>query len=169
MSLLNTIRKNTEIRKIFGKKEIEIIEKQLLGIKLKPSEQTRLSRDIKKKLEAIKNISENASEFELKKGALIKDKIQNAKEAILESKYFTRIKRIWLFGSTTENTRTFRSDIDVAVEFTKINKQEAADFRLKTLNKVSEMMDVQVYNILPDKIKKEITKKGRVIYEQQSK
>ena len=49
MSLLKTLKEEKNARKIFGKKEIEIIEKQLNGIKLSPSEQTRLSRDIRKK------------------------------------------------------------------------------------------------------------------------
>ena len=46
-----------EARRIFGKKEIGIILKQLEGLPLKPSELTRLSRDIKPKLEFIKEIS----------------------------------------------------------------------------------------------------------------
>ena len=168
MSLLEEL-KNKEIRKIFGKKEIEIIEKQLLGIKLKPSEKTRLSRDIKKKFEAIKRLSENISEFELKKGAVIKERIKNAKEAIFESKYLTRIKRIILFGSTATNERTFHSDIDLAVEFTEISKKEAAEFRIKTLGRVSDMVDIQVYNILPEKLKRSIDGNGKVIYERNSR
>ncbi len=167
MSLLNTIRKNPEIRKIFGKKEIEIVEKQILGIKLKPSEKTRLSRDIKKKFSVIKSLSENISEFELKKGQYITGHIEEAKEVILESKYHSRIKKIILFGSTAENSRTFRSDIDIAVEFDKIDLREATEFRLKSLGKLSEMVDVQVYNILPEKIKREIDEKGKVIWKKE--
>lgn len=91
--------------------------------------------------------------------------IENAKEAIMESKFLTRIKRIILFGSTAANERTFRSDIDIAVEFDKINEKEAAEFMIKTLGRINEMVDIQVYNVLPKKIKKEIDEKGKVIYE----
>lgn len=167
MSLLNTIRKDPNIRRIFGKKEIEIIEKQLLGIPLKPSENTRLSRDIKRKFEAVKSLSENISEFELKKGALIKRLIEDAKEAIFESKYLTKIKKIWLFGSTAENQRTFHSDIDIAVEFSNISSKEASEFRIKTMGKINDMVDIQVYNVLPRKIKKEIEAKGKILWKRE--
>lgn len=168
MSLLNVIRKSKNIRKIFGKKEIEIIEKQILGINLKPSERTRLSRDIKKKFEAIKELSNEISEFELKKGAKIKQLINDAAAIILKSKYSKNIKKIILFGSTAENERTFRSDIDIAVEFTSITEKEAFDFRIKTSGELSDMLDIQVYNLLPEKIKKQIDKNGKVLYERKS-
>ena len=164
MSLLKTL-KNPEIRKLFGKREIEIIEKQILGINLKASEKTRLSRDIKKKLEAVKMLSGDIREFQLKKGAIIKEKIEEAKESIFESKYTSKIKKIILFGSTATNERTFRSDIDIAVEFSEITLKEATEFRLNVAGKTSEMVDIQVYNVLPDKIKKSIDKNGKVIYE----
>lgn len=167
MSLLNTIKKK-EIRKIFGKREIEIIEKQLLGIKLKPSEKTRLSRDIKKKFEAIKELSQDIDEFSLKKGQRIKQLVNEAVGVILKSKYSKNIRKIILFGSTAENERSFRSDIDIAVEFTSITEKEAVDFRIKTSGELSDMLDIQVYNFLPEKIKKRIDKKGKVLYERKS-
>src|SRR3989344_3608111 len=86
MSILNLINKNANLRKIFGKRELVIIQKQLLGVQLKNSEKTRLSRDIKKKLEAIKEIAKFSSEFELKKGAEIKKRVEEAKEIILQNK-----------------------------------------------------------------------------------
>ena len=169
MGLIHTLRENKEIRRIFGKKEIEIIEKQLLGIKLKASENTRLSRDIKKKFIAIKKLSENEREFGLKKGSIIKEKIERVIELIKNSKYFSKIKKIVLFGSTAENQRTFHSDIDISVEFSEINQKEASEFKIKTSGESGEMVDIQVYNFLPEKIKKEINKKGKVIYEKQNK
>lgn len=167
MSLLNTIRKDPNIRRIFGKKELEIIEKQLLGIKLMPSENTRLSRDIKKKFKAVKSLSENSAEFELKKGARIKELIEEAKQAIFSSKYLAKIKKIWLFGSTAENQRTFRSDIDIAVEFSSINSKESSEFRIKTMGKINDIIDIQVYNTLPEKLKKEIEAKGKVLWKRE--
>jgi len=164
MSLLDTIRKSKNIRRIFGKREIEIIEKQLLGINLIPSEKTRLSRDIKKKFETIKELSDYSSEFELKKASFIKKMIEEAKETIFESKQLSRIKKIILFGSYAENQASFRSDIDIAVEFFEIEKREANEFRISILSKVPEKIDIQVYNILPEKIKKEIDEKGKILW-----
>ena len=167
MDFINIIREDKNLRKIFGKRELFIIEKQLMGIPLKPSEKTRLSRDIRKKFIAIKTLIPFSNEFELKKGENIKRLINNKKEEILSSNYFPKIKNIKLFGSTVENQRTFRSDIDISVEFDEIDSKQATDFRIK-MNQ-DKNIDVQVYNILPEKIKKQIDEKGRVLYERQNK
>ena len=166
MGMLNIINKNANLRKLFGKRELIIIQKQLLGVPLKSSEKTRLSRDIKKKLEAIKEIAKFSSEFELKKGAEIKKRVEEAKEIILQNRLFSRIKRIILFGSAAENKLTLSSDIDIAVEFINIMKEDANRFRREVMGKVNEKIDVQVYNMLPNKIKKEILNKKKVLYEQ---
>jgi predicted nucleotidyltransferase len=164
MSLLNLIKKDADMRKLFGEKELKIIEKQLMGVKLKQSEITRLSRDIRKKLNAIKKIGMYSSEFELKKGLYVKDMIKEAQEVIFESVYFRRIKRILLFGSSVENTRSLRSDIDIAVEFFDISVKEATKFRIEVMSKLNDIVDIQVYNILPEKIKNNILKKHKVLY-----
>jgi len=59
MGLLELIRHEKELRRIFGQQELKIIEKQLLGVNLSPSEKTRLSRDIKPKFEIIKEGEES--------------------------------------------------------------------------------------------------------------
>jgi predicted nucleotidyltransferase len=163
-NLLNTIKNAPELRSLFGKRELEIIQKQILGIKLTPSEQMRLSRDIRKKFRAIKALA-GFEESSLKKGAYIKEKIEKAKQEILRSQYTPRIKKIILFGSTSANQRTIRSDIDIAVEFSSITQKEAGEFRIK-LNS-EEGVDIQVYNVLPDKIKSEIIKHGRIIWKKE--
>jgi predicted nucleotidyltransferase len=165
MVLLDVIKKNPEVRKIFGERELVIIQKQLLGIRLTQSEKNRLSRDIRKKFEVIKELAQCSNEFGLKHGIEVKKHVEEIKEAILESKYFPEIKRIVLFGSSVDNTRTFRSDIDIAVEFISIDLKEATKFRIDMVRYVGEKTDIQVYNILPDKLKKEIDLKGRVLYE----
>lgn len=164
MSLLKTIEKDKNLRKIFGEKELVIIKKQLIGVQLTPSEATRLSRDIKKKFEAIKSLAPFL-EKNLKKGILIKEMIDEAVDIIKEDILFRKIKKIMLFGSTIENKRTFRSDIDIAVEFDKINLKEATKFRIRVSGKLPEKVDIQVFNVLPDKIKKMILKKHKVLYE----
>jgi len=169
MDLINFLKTSKDARKIFGKRELKIIEKQLLGINLTQSEKNRLSRDIRKKFEFIKEVSKFSSNFELKKGAEIKEMIEEAKEAILEHSLSNKIKRIILFGSFVENTMTFRSDIDLAVEFDNITSKEAILFRVKISSNVNDLIDIQVFNILPDKIKKEIDEKGKVLYERKDK
>jgi predicted nucleotidyltransferase len=166
MSLMNTLKKE-EARTIFGKKELEIIEKQLLGMKLTQSEKNRLSRNIRKKLEIIKELSKYQNEFNLKHSAELKRRIEEIKENILKSEYFQNIKRIILFGSTAEKSHIFRSDIDIAVDFNNITLKEATKFRIKF--NYNDKIDLQVYNTLPEKIKLEIEKKGKIIYERKNK
>ena len=74
------------------------------------------------------------------------------------------IKEIILFGSYAENDPTFRSDVDLAVKFNKIGVSKATEFRINILGSVSDKVDVQIYNVLPEKIKREIDKYGKVIY-----
>jgi len=167
MNLLEFLKKNRDARKIFGERELKIIEKQLWGISLTQSEKNRLSRDIRKKFNFIAEVSKFYEEFELKKATFVKSIIDEAKKLILESKYLPRIKRIFLFGSTVENQRTFRSDIDIAIEFDEINNKEAVRFRTDMF--FNDKVDTQVYNVLPEKIKKEIDIKGKILYEREDK
>ncbi len=168
MSLINIL-KNKELRKIFGKRELSIIEKQLLGVRLKQSERTRLSRDIRKKLEVIRELSKYSLEFKLKKGAEIKRIIDEAIDIIKENRYFRDIRRIWLFGSVIDDKLTLTSDIDIAVEFASISKKEATKFRAEIAGRINDKVDIQVYNMLPEKIRKEVLSKGKIFYEQKNK
>lgn len=165
MNIIDFLKNNKDARKIFGKKELIIIGKQLLGMKLSQSEKNRLSRDIRKKFNFIKEISQYNFDFKLKRGSEIKSLIENIKGYILESEYSKKVEKIYLFGSVTEGTHIFRSDIDIAVEFDKITLKEATKFRIKF--NYDRKIDVQVYNILPEKLKKEINK-GKIIYERKN-
>ena len=165
MNLLRFLKENKDVRKIFGSKELEIIEKQLLGIKLTQSEKNRLSRDIRKKLEVIEKLSRFEDEFKLKKGSDIKKMIDKVVEVILYDKLKNRIKKIMLFGSTVKNQRIFRSDIDIAVEFKKITKEEAFKFRARIMGELPDKVDIQVFNVLPEKIKKSIFSNHKVLYQ----
>ena len=163
MTLVDFLKSNKDARKIFGKRELKIIEKQVNGEVLSQSERNRLSRDIRKKLEFIREVCRFSNEFNLKHGSAVKEMIEEAVKIMKESRYFPRIKKIVLFGSTAENKRSYRSDVDIAVEFDSIDTKEATEFRIKT--HVNDKIDLQVYNILPDKIKKEIDKSGKILYE----
>jgi len=164
-SLLNLIKDNKELRKLFGVRELKIIEKQLLGINLTQSEKNRLSRDIRKKFEVIKELSNYGEEFNLKKGQEIKKILEEVKEEVLNSKWKKEVKEIWIFGSTTSNERTFKSDIDIAVLFNnKIDKKEAGKFRVHMLGRLPDKVDIQVFDLLPEKIKSSILKNYKVLY-----
>ena len=92
MNLIQFLKTNENSRKIFGEREIKIIEKQINGISLTQSEKNRLSRDIRRKLQFIKEISKFENEFDLKKAQSIKEIIQEAKEIILEHPFKNKIK-----------------------------------------------------------------------------
>jgi len=163
------IKKNPLARKIFGKKEIIIIQKQISGIKLTQSEKNRLSRDIRPKLKFIKEVSEFSEEFDLKKGSENKKIVGEAVETIKKDKDSHKIKEIWLFGSMVKNEMTIRSDIDIAVLFGKIGLAEATRFRIRIQGKLHEKVDVQIFNKLEEKLKKSILKNHRVLYKRDGK
>ena len=165
MRLKNFLKSNIKAREIFGEKEIEIIIKQLDGLPLKQSERNRLSRDIKPKLEVIKEISEFKEEFKLEKNQDNKKIIENAMSVILNDKFKKDIKAILLFGSFADNTFTRRSDIDISVLFKKnISLEEATRFRIRIAGQVLDKVDIQVFNILPQKIKRSIARCHKVLY-----
>lgn len=168
-NLLKFLKENENTRKIFGKRELKIIEKQLQGVSLTQSEKNRLSRDIRKKFEFIKEVSKFSDEFELKHGTKIKELINQMLEIIKEHEWFWKIKEIILFGSLTEKRFHLFSDIDIAVKFKKdIAEKDAFDFRKKIMGRLPDKLDIQVYNVLPDKIKKEIDKNGRIIFKREN-
>lgn len=164
MNLSDFLKKTPEARKIFGKQELRIIEKQLKGINLTQSEKNRLSRDIRKKMKFIKEISKFKDEFDLKKGIENKKLIDETLEVILESKWRNSIKKITLFGSITNNQLTINSDIDIAVEFRFISKKDAFNFRKNIMGKIPDKIDLQVFNHLPIKIKDSISSNHKVLY-----
>ena len=157
------INKNT--RKIFGKKELEIIFRQLEGLSLTQSERNRISRDIKPKLEFIEEIAQFKDEFKLEKNQDNKKMIEKAVDISLNDKFSDDIKAILLFGSFADNSFTKRSDIDICVVFkTNISLKRATEFRIRVSGRLPEKVDVQVFNILPQKIKKEIARNHKVLY-----
>ena len=135
---------------------------------LTQSEKNRLSRDIRKKFKAIRELIPAEDEFELKKGTEVKKLIDETKESILRSKYYPLIKRIILFGLAATNESTLFSDIDLAVEFSVISKKDAMQFRIFIMGTVGDKIDIQVYNYLPEKVKKEINQKGKILYEREN-
>lgn len=164
MSLLRFLKQNPNTRKVFGKRELKIIEKQMLGVALTQSEKNRLSRDIRKKFEFISRVSRFENEFRLKKGAEIRKIVEEAKQVILNSPMHKRIRQIVLYGSAADNKLMLSSDIDIAVRFDSISMRSATLFRKRISGKVHNRIDIQVYNHLPDNIKRQVAR-GKVLYE----
>ena len=164
MNLLDFLNKNRDTRKIFGKKELGIIKKQLLGINLTQSEKNRLSRDIRKKFNFMNQVSKFSEDFNLKKGNITKQIVEETKEIILEDFLHNKITKIILYGSLLENKFTHGSDIDMAVEFSDIDIKEATKFRKRLAGRLNSKVDIQVFNLLPDIIKNEIKLKGKILY-----
>ena len=55
-------------------------------------------------------------------------------------------------------------DIDIVVLFDKINLQEATKFRARVSGRVADKIDIQVFNVLPKKIKNSILKNYKILY-----
>lgn len=165
MKLITFLKEEKNARRIFGKREIEIISKQMNGIELTQSEKNRISRDIKPKLDFIKKLSEFKDEFQLRKNQDNKKIIQKAVELILKDELKDNIQAILLFGSFADNTAAPGSDIDICAVFkNKISLKEATLFRIRISGQLPEKADIQVFNILPQKIKKAIAKNHKVLY-----
>jgi predicted nucleotidyltransferase len=164
MELENVLKNNKDARKIFGRKEIGIILKQLKGISLTQSEKNRLSRDIRPKLRFISEISVFKDDFELKKNLMNKKIEEEAVQLILQDKLKDKVQAVLLFGSHVKGVVTNRSDVDIAVVFTSISLKEATQFRIRISSEFSEGVDIQVFDVLPQKIKKEIARTHKILF-----
>ncbi|MBW2976346.1 nucleotidyltransferase domain-containing protein [Candidatus Woesearchaeota archaeon] len=165
LNLKDYLKLNKNARKIFGRKELEIIFKQLEGMPLTQSEKNRLSRDIRPKFQFIEEISEFRDEFKLEKNQDNKKLIEKAVDIILKDELKDSIKAILLFGSFADKSFTKSSDIDICAVFKKdLPLKEATKFRIRISGQLPEKVDVQVFNVLPQKIKKDIARNHKVLY-----
>lgn len=167
LTLIHFLKQNKEARKIFGKRELEIIFKQLQGFNLTQSEKNRLSRDIRPKLKFIEECSIFKKDFNLKKNQANKDIINETLEILINDELAKDFKKILLFGSFADKTFTKRSDIDICVIFKKdISSKEATKFRIRISGQAKDKVDIQVFNTLPKKIKKSIIENHNVLFEE---
>ncbi|MDP2717762.1 MAG: nucleotidyltransferase domain-containing protein [Candidatus Micrarchaeota archaeon] len=156
------------MRRIFGKRELAIIQKQAWGVALSQSEKNRLSRDIRKKLEAVNALAPRFSDdFRLKKGAALNERVGEVLDSIKKDPFFNQVTRVWLYGSSVQGLRHLGSDVDVAVEFKEISETDAGGFRKRVLGQFEKDVDVQVYGWLPKEVKAEV-RNGKMIYERQT-
>ncbi|MFH1510502.1 MAG: nucleotidyltransferase domain-containing protein [Candidatus Woesearchaeota archaeon] len=166
--MLDFLKIHKHSRKIFGKKELEIIGRQLKGMQLSQSERNRLSRDIRPKLQFIKDIGKYESEFMLKQNQVNENIIEKAVAAILDDLLNKQIQAILLFGSFAEKSHTRQSDIDICVVFNKVTLKEATEFRIRISGQLQSKVDVQVFNILPQKVKRSIALNHKILFQRQN-
>jgi predicted nucleotidyltransferase len=163
--MIEKMLKLPEARLIFGKKELEIIHKQLKGLPLTQSQKNRLSTYIRPKLEFIKKLQNAQSEFKLKKNQTLKIKLQQLLQIIKKDELFDCITAILLFGSYANNTARLNSDIDVAIIFeSKITDKEATLFQMRILGETTTDFDIQVFNFLPTSVQKTIRDNHKILY-----
>jgi len=168
LNLKTFLKNNKDSRRLFGEKEIKIILKQLDGITLTQSEKNRLSRDIRPKFKIIEELNKFSDEFELKKDADTLKIIKQAVGEILQDEMGKKVKAILLFGSHANGIVTFRSDIDICVLFKEdISSEEATKFRIRASRGLPEKVDLQVFAVLPQKIKKDIARNHRILFRDQ--
>ncbi len=165
MGLLEFLQREKDARLIFGKRELQIIRKQLLGEPLKQSERNRLSKFIRPKLRFIRSCSTFADEFELKRKNTLKTLIERAVKLIQKDAVGKKAVAILLFGSRAENTSNFRSDIDICAVFDwEISQREAAEFQIRIMSELPDIVDVKVLNVLPKEIKANIVKNYKILF-----
>jgi predicted nucleotidyltransferase len=134
---------------------------------LTQSEKNRLSRDIRPKLKVVEEVAKVKDEFELKKDATAKRKIEKVVDIVLHDELKDKIKAILLFGSHVKGKITKRSDIDICVVFDDIDLKESTKFRIRILGNFSEKIDIQVFNVLPQKVKRSIASNHKVIFKRE--
>lgn len=164
MGLLEFLQCEPSARLIFGKRELQIIRKQLMGEQLKQSERNRLSKFIRPKLQFINHCSKYDKEFKLKRHNTLDNLIEKAKQTILVDKVGKKAKAILLFGSRVSGYTTFKSDVDLCVLFDDISKDTAFEFQLRIASKLPEIVDIRVFNTLPIWIKLEIARNHKILY-----
>src|SRR3989338_8614090 len=96
MNFINFLKRAKNARKVFGKKEIKIIARQLKGMKLTQSERNRLSRDIRPKLEFIEGCHYYKEFFKLEKNMVNKLVIEQSEKLILNDRDAKKIGPLML-------------------------------------------------------------------------
>ncbi|MBI2668565.1 nucleotidyltransferase domain-containing protein [Candidatus Woesearchaeota archaeon] len=93
-------------------------------------------------------------------------KIINQAVQLIMEEAKDEIGAILLFGSHADNTAIWRSDIDICVVFKNdLTEKEAFFFRRKLLGQLPDVVDLQVFNVLPQKIKQSIAKNHQVLFQ----
>ena len=88
--------------------------------------------------------------------------IEKFLEDIQKTKYFSRIEFIVLFGSSLTEYHINESDVDICI-FIQDEKKKLAKIRLDLLNRFTNRLDIQIFDLLPLYIQIEVLK-GKFLY-----
>ena len=95
----------------------------------------------------------------------VEEIIQKTVDLILQQDKEHKIKAILLFGSHADGTAIWRSDIDICVVFKEDSPLlEAGLFRKELMGQLHDFVDLQVFNVLPLKIKRAIVDNHKILF-----
>lgn len=91
--------------------------------------------------------------------------IKQAVDLILKEDAEKEIKAILLFGSHADGTAIWKSDVDICVVFKEaLSLRDATSFRIKIAAELPDIVDIQVFNTLPQKIQKSIADNHKILF-----
>ena len=164
MSLELFLERNALARRLFGEREIDIAVRQMKGLPLTASERVRLSRDIRPKLELVRELAAFGDEFALKKNKANETAWKRAVDEIRRDAVGREAVAVLLFGSQVTGEKTRRSDVDIAVVFGRAPDRKTVFGFESRLNGAVEGVHVSVFEALPPRVKAEIARNHRVLF-----
>jgi predicted nucleotidyltransferase len=93
----------------------------------------------------------------------IKKLMEKLLETLKSMKEFRKVEFIIFYGSRAQEISLKSSDIDVCIYYNSKRKEEMNRFRLKVLSKLPSIFDIQIFQLLPLYVRKEVLK-GKVLY-----
>ena len=92
------------------------------------------------------------------------DEIKTKISGILRKiEHFDKLKFIYIYGSSIYGKKTARSDIDICLYYDIKDKRKLHKLLLRIIGVIPEKYDIQMFQMLPLYVKKEIFK-GKLIY-----
>ena len=94
---------------------------------------------------------------------------KKAVEVILKTDKDHNVMAILLFGSHADGTAIWRSDIDICLVLQETpSMQQATQLRIGIAAELPDFVDIQIFNVLPQKIQKSIADNHKVIFKSAS-
>jgi len=93
----------------------------------------------------------------------MKKEVQTLLKTLKSMKEFKKVKFIFIYGSEVTGGKLRTSDVDFCIYYDTNSKEEMEKFRLKLLSKLPENFDVQIFQLLPLFVRKEVLK-GKLVY-----
>ena len=98
----------------------------------------------------------------------MKKEVETLLRTLKTMKEFKKVKFIFIYGSEVSGEKLETSDVDFCVYYDTNDKEEMVKFRLRLLSKLPKNFDVQIFQLLPLFMRKEVLK-GKLIYAKDEK